>query len=164
LEPRLRRASRIGRAFGECLDCVVLVSRRAKIQAGAAHTKERRIIVNAALLVPGREADRDATFLHECAHIVADLRYGANCRHDWRWRRVMKLFGEPPEVCHSLPYISPGAHAVVTWVCHNCGGEYHFVRPPRRRIEECYCRPCGPHLGRLRIVGDLYPAGGAPGL
>lgn len=162
LEARLGRAARIGRAYRECLECAVLVSHRAKLQAGAAHAEERRIVLNAALLVPGREPDRDATFLHECAHVVADLRYGRNCRHDWRWRRVMTLLGESPEVRHSLPYISPDAHAVVTWVCDGCGDAYHFVRRPRRRVEECYCRSCGPHRGRLRIVGDLFPTGGAP--
>ena len=155
LEARLRRAAWIGDGLEGCLACNVEASRRAKVQAGAAYTRERRIILNAALLVPGREADRDATFLHECAHVIADLGFRGDCRHDRRWRRVMELLGEAPQVRHSYDYISPRAHAIVTWICGNCGEEYHFVRRPRRRIEDCYCRPCGPRHGRLQIAEDL---------
>ncbi|MEE9140357.1 MAG: SprT-like domain-containing protein [Alphaproteobacteria bacterium] len=152
LKGRLRGAAGIGGAFRGCLECTVEITRRAKIQAGAAYTKERRIVLNAQLLLLGREADRDATFLHECAHVIADLRYGRNCRHDWRWQRVMALLGEPPEISHKLEYLSRETHAVVTWICTGCGEEYHYVRAPRRRIWECYCSMCGPEGGRLRAA------------
>jgi SprT protein len=150
LGERLLRVARHERAYIECLKSTVEMSHRSKVQAGAAYTRERRLVLNAALLLPGREADRNATFLHECAHIVADLHHGRNCRHDWRWQRVMEMLGEPPIVRHHIEYISARAHAVVTWTCGNCGEEYHFVRPPRRRIQDCYCRPCGPERGSLR--------------
>lgn len=146
---KLSRARRIGGAYRACLKSTVEVSRRAKTQAGIAYTDERRIVLNAALLQEGREADRDATFLHECAHIIANLRYGWNCRHGARWRRIMALLDEPPEVSHNLAYLSREAMAVVTWVCGACGEVYHFVRQPRRRIQDCYCTVCGPTLGVL---------------
>ena len=158
LKERLEGASRIGRAYTECLACTVEASRRALIMAGAAYTEERKIVLNADLLGLGREADRNSTLLHECAHIIANLRYGWNCRHGCRWSRVMALLGEPPEIAHELDYLSRKAKAIVTWVCEACGEEYHYVRMPRRRIEDCYCHTCGPERGRLRIAGD----GGSP--
>ena len=67
LTERLEQAAALGPAFREMLDCAVEISRRAKTLAGAAYTDERRIVLNVALLEQGRERDRDATFLHECA-------------------------------------------------------------------------------------------------
>ncbi|MFQ5783353.1 MAG: SprT-like domain-containing protein [Alphaproteobacteria bacterium] len=154
LDGRLARARRIGSGYGECLACTVGISRRGKTLAGKALTPERRIVINSALLIAGREADRDATFLHECAHVIADIRYRAFCRHDWRWRRVMALLGEPARAHHDIACLSPRAHAVVTWVCAHCGEEFHYVRAPRRRIEDCCCRACGPRLGRLYVKED----------
>lgn len=151
LEARLLNVSRLGYAYVECLRSSVEASDRSKIQAGAAYTRERRIVLNSALLLRGRERDRNATFLHECAHILADLKHGRNCRHDKRWEQMMDELGEDPVVRHRIDYISAQAHAVVTWLCDNCGERYYFVRPPKRRIQDCYCRPCGPRRGQLRL-------------
>lgn len=154
LTERLNPAAGLGPAFREMLDCGVEISRRAKTLAGAAYSDERRIVLNVALLESGRESDRDATFLHECAHILADLFHGRPCKHSKAWREIMKLLGEKPAVRHDLSYLSRAAHAVVTWQCQNCDDEYHFVRRPRRRPSSCYCRTCGPKLGLLRVVSD----------
>ena len=81
LTERLQHAAALGPAFREMLDCGVEISRRAKTLAGAAYTDERRIVLNVALLEKGREGDRDATFLHECAHTLADLFHGRSCNH-----------------------------------------------------------------------------------
>ena len=159
LAGRLARAARIGRAYGECLTSAVEISRRGKTVAGKAYTRDRRIVLNTALLLPGREADRDSTFLHECAHIIADVRYGRDCRHGWHWRRVMDLMGEPPEVQHDFNYLSPKMHAVVTWICTNCGEKFHYVRRPRRRIEESCCGHCGPRRGELRVMSEQAAQG-----
>jgi len=152
LSDQLERAAALGPAFREMLDCMVEISRRAKTLAGAAYTDERRIVLNVALLENGREHDRDATFLHECAHVLADLFHGRPCKHSQAWRDIMKLLGEKPAIRHDLTYLSRAAHAVVTWQCDHCGDEYHFVRRPRRRPSSCYCRTCGPKLGQLRVI------------
>ncbi len=149
---QLERAAALGPAFREARDCAVEISRRAKTLAGSAYTDQRRIVLNAALLEEGREEDRNATFLHECAHVLADLFHGQPCRHGDGWRQIMKLLGEPPETCHRLDYLSRKAHAVVTWRCSWCEEEYHFVRRPRRRISDCYCVSCGAERGRLYTV------------
>lgn len=162
LRERLERAARAAQAqrhnalspqaVREVLDCVVEISQRAKTLAGAAYTEQRRIVLNAQLLRAGREDDRDSTFLHECAHILADLTHGRACRHGRPWREVMSLLGEPAEVGHRLEYLSRKAHARISWVCVACGRKHYFVRKPRRRIEDCYCRRCGPDEGRLRHI------------
>ncbi len=149
VDARLGAAASLGRAYAACLASTVEVTRRAKTLAGRAYPRQGRIVLNAALLRRGREADRDATFLHECAHVIADVRYRRSCGHDWRWRRVMDMLGLSADVCHDMTYLSPAAHAVVTWMCTNCGQPFHFVRAPRRRIEDCCCRRCGPRRGRL---------------
>ena len=149
---KLAKAFPLGKAYAACLAAMVMTSSRSKVQAGSANTALRKITLNPALLEPGREADRDSTLLHECAHILADLAHRQNCRHGKRWKQVMELLGEEPLVNHDLAYLSPKLHARVTWACLACGQEYHYVRKPRRRPQDCCCRYCGPRRGRLRVV------------
>ena len=150
LAGQLARAAEFEPAFREMLDCAVLSSRRARTLAGAAYAKERRIVLNARLLEQGRESDRDATFIHECAHVLADLAHNRACRHGVRWREMMSLLGEVPNVRHHIPYLSREANAKIIWRCSGCAQAYHYVRRPRRRITDCYCAECGPRNGRLR--------------
>lgn len=150
LANRLSRAADLEPAFREMLDCAVVVSRRARTLAGSAYTKERRIVLNARLLERGRERDRDATFLHECAHVLADIFHDRPCRHGDRWREMMRLLGEVPNVRHRIPYLSREANAKIIWRCTGCAQAYHYVRRPRRKIKDCYCADCGPEQGRLR--------------
>ena len=117
---RLRNLAPLGDAYDVCLGCRVEASARSRTQAGAAYPRQNRIVLNDRLLADGRESDRDATFLHECAHVVADVRHGLSCGHNGRWQRVMYLLGEPPEVCHDIEYLSRRAHAVAIWTCTNC--------------------------------------------
>ncbi len=149
LTDRLSNLAPLGDAYDVCMASKVEASTRSPTQAGAAYPRQHRIVLNGRLLFDGRETDRDATFLHECAHVVADVRHGVSCGHNNRWQRVMYLLGEPPEVCHTIEYLSRRAHAVAVWTCRNCGMEQHFVRRPRRRVSACYCIKCGPALGRL---------------
>ncbi len=157
LESRLRKVETLGTALDRCLDCEVAVSSRAKTIAGSAFTRERRIVLNSALFKRGREADRDATFLHECAHIIANLHRRRDCGHGQAWRDVMEMLGETPTRCHTIRYLSPKAHAIETWLCRECGQEYHFVRRPRRRPEHCWCGKCGPRQGRLALHWQAAP-------
>jgi SprT protein len=151
LKSRLGRAAIYGRALERCLTGSVEVSERSKTIAGTAFTEDRRIVLNAQLFRVGREADRNATFLHECAHIIANCHKRRDCGHGAIWREVMATIGEPADRCHNIRYLSPKAHAIVTWQCRGCGLEYHFVRRPRRRPENCWCAHCGPRQGRLAL-------------
>lgn len=146
---RLERVRHLGDAFGDCLESMVEVDGRASVQAGKAWPADKRILLHTELLKPGREEDRNATFLHECAHILADRRYGRPCKHGPLWRATIVALGELPVIHHDIPYLSRTAHARVVWTCRNCGETYPFLRRPRRRIVDCYCRHCGPQLGVL---------------
>jgi len=149
LSERLERASHLGAAFEACLDCRVETSARGKLYAGKAYVGERLIVLHRELMPAGRESDRDSTFLHECAHVLADLHYRKSCKHGPLWRATMVMLGELPSVHHEIPYLSRGAHAAVVWRCVACGELYHFVRKPRRRIQDCRCSVCGDEKGRL---------------
>ncbi len=146
---RLERVSHMGSAYLDCLDSLVEADGRASVQAGKAWPSDRRILLHAELLKPGREEDRNATFLHECAHILADRRYGRACKHGPLWRATIVALGELPTAHHEISYLSRTAHAKVVWTCTSCGETYPFVRKPRRRIRDCYCRLCGPERGVL---------------
>ena len=155
----LKFAIVLGLPYQELLECKVNISRRAKTLAGIAYISDRRIVLNSALLRPGREKDRDETFLHECAHILADLHHGYPCKHGKIWKEMMELLGQKPEARHNLPYLSREAHAVAIWKCRRCNQKYHFVRRPRRKLNNSYCRYCGPKLGILMsipITNDGY--------
>ena len=160
LTRRLARAASYGPALAVCFDCTVEVSGRAKTVAGTAFTRDRRIVLNGALLREGREDDRDSTLLHECAHVIANLHRRRDCGHGEAWRHVMDAIGEPPERCHNIAYLSAKRHATVTWVCQGCGVEYHFVRRPRRKLENCWCSRCGPGEGRLAVKRVARGRGG----
>tara|TARA_B100000676_G_scaffold167124_1_gene164216 strand:+ start:2665 stop:3195 length:531 start_codon:yes stop_codon:yes gene_type:complete len=147
---RLARAASLGAAYQDCLDSVVEADGRAAVQAGKAWPHDQRIVLHQELLKPGREEDRDSTFLHECAHILADRHYGKPCRHGPLWRATIVMLGELPTTHHEIPYLSRKAHASYIWTCVACGEEYPFVRKPRRRIRDCYCRHCGPDRGVLK--------------
>ena len=149
LAGRLEMASHMGQAFHDCMASSVEADGRAAVLAGKAWPSEQRIVLHAELLKEGREADRDATFLHECAHVLADRRYGRPCKHGPLWRATIVTLGELPQTHHEIPYLSRVAHARVIWTCTTCGETYPFVRKPRRRIRDCYCRHCGPRLGVL---------------
>ena len=147
---RLARAAPLGVAYHECLASMVEADGRASVQAGKAWPSEQRIILHQELLKPGREEDRNATFLHECAHVLADLFHERPCRHGDPWREMMRLLGEVPNVRHRIPYLSREANAKIVWRCTGCDQAYHYVRRPRRRLKDCYCADCGPVQGRLR--------------
>ena len=148
----LEFADVLGMPYQELLDCRVNISKRAKTRAGIAYVRDRRIVLNSALLKPGREKDRDDTFVHECAHVLADLHHGYSCKHGKLWKEMMELLGQRPEIRHNLSYLSRETHAVVIWKCRRCNQKYHFVRRPRRKLNNSYCRYCGPKLGVLKSI------------
>jgi hypothetical protein len=64
LDARLERAAHMGQAYDDCLDSEVEADGRAFVMAGKALPQDKRIVLHAELLKEGREADRNATFLH----------------------------------------------------------------------------------------------------
>ena len=152
LDPKLARAQFMGEAFRDCLDSIVVLARRSVVTAGHALPFRQRIALHPALLQPGRECDRNATFLHECAHVLTDRDAGRRCNHGPSWYSTMAVLGEPAEVRHAYPYLSRANHAKWLWVCTSCGHEYPFVARPRRKIDDCHCHLCGLDRGRLACL------------
>lgn len=152
---RLNGAAKATRGLAACLGAEVTIGRRMRTRAGSAWPGRRLIMLHADLLKPGHETDRDQTFLHECAHLIADLEHGRSCGHDARWRAVMLAIGEVPATTHRIDYLSASAQARVIWRCVSCGREHAFVRRPRRPVARCHCRACGPDRGRLEELVPL---------
>lgn len=149
LDGRLDGAAALTRGFAACMAANVSAGRRMRTRAGSAWPGRRLIMLHPDLLRPGHEVDRDQTFLHECAHLIADLEHGRPCGHDARWRAVMLAIGEVPATTHRIDYLQAAAQARVIWRCTGCGRDHAFVRRPRRALRSCHCRACGPERGRL---------------
>ncbi len=149
LDSRLAGASFMDKAYRDCLESHVFRMRRNTTRAGRANGRGRIIGLHPLLLRPGRESDRDETFIHECAHVLADLFTGRDCAHGPAWRKTMAALGAVPKTGHEFPYLSREAVARYLWVCTSCGAEFFFITRPRIRIEDRRCGRCGPAGGVL---------------
>jgi predicted SprT family Zn-dependent metalloprotease len=54
------------------------------------------------------EQQRYETVVHEVCHIIANINFARNCKHDWRWRLTMRNAGVKPERCHNIPIYELG--------------------------------------------------------
>ena len=85
------------------------------------------------------EADVLDTILHEIAHALAWERYGENCGHDQRWKKICKEIGARPVACFDNEVIQPRAPWVLV---HRDSGEvfrtYH--KRPRRNWSTVWIR------------------------
>lgn len=62
--------------------------------AGGIKLNARLLAINPDQLIP--------TYLHELAHVVANLIYKQNCGHGPLWKKVMFVLGVSDERCHSM--------------------------------------------------------------
>lgn len=84
------------------------------------------------------------TVAHEYAHaIVHSMRHGAGRGRmdDFRphgivWSTLMKIFGHPPERCHSYPATSVQKRTVFSWRCGRCLKDYRLGIIRHRRLEK----------------------------
>ena len=80
----------------------LVLNPRMRSTAGRAHLLTNKIELNYRLL-KGNDLELENTYLHELAHIVAYYIFGrAERGHGPRWGKIMRIFGLPPERCHSL--------------------------------------------------------------
>ncbi len=137
----------------DALACTeVLVNGRLTTTAGQAQMWPPLIHLNPSILDPGHEADRDATFLHEVAHIVADRWHLLASRrsdgiHGRTWRRIMRNMGQDPVSNHDIAVLKARrAKPVLTYKCRACGQEFDRARAvPRDHV-------CGRCHGELVLV------------
>lgn len=90
---------------------------RMRTNGGTASTSNRLIKLNYRLHLDN-PSELDNTFLHELGHIVANIHYGRQCGHGWRWKKVMKIMGANDERCHKMDtaaYARP--HKKHTYYC-----------------------------------------------
>lgn len=147
--PRVPESIRESEAFTETLTYPVWlkVFRKGTIRAGAATRRGKIIELNSKLFTIGTKQDVRETFLHETAHILADLYYSRDCNHNWRWVRMARLLGDTGDRCHDYDYlIAERKPRSLTYVCTICNQVYHRAkRMNTRRLR------CGRCRGELRL-------------
>lgn len=119
-----------------------------------------KITINARLheLNPGNLRQ---TYLHELAHIAANLLHNDNCRHDERWAAVMKVLGLSPDKYHKMDCSSlrkARERRLHKWQCVSCGRGYMVTTRMHNRVlrgsARCHCGGGLQHLGTQRqLIG-----------
>lgn len=143
-DEKLAHASAIETTFNE----------RMRTALGRAHYEKNRIELNLRVLEKHPE-ELAPTFAHEFAHLVAPLIYGRRgLGHQIGWRKVMELFGYPPERTHDLEIADlRRRHRVVAYAECACPDFLHEVKVLRyrkmQRGRRYICLKCRSQL-RLR--------------
>lgn len=118
----------IEQKYPETLEAIenlsVELNTRFATRAGSAQTnlvtKKVEIKLNYRLLSENFEEIKN-TYRHELAHIVASLKYNANCGHDYRWKSIAISLGDTGERCHKMNVAK-------------------FRKPARKEKWECGCQ------------------------
>ncbi len=155
---------------------IVEFSGRLATRAGQAElnrtTGHMKIKLNYRLLKANPDQIR-STYLHELAHIVANLTWNDNCGHDQRWKRVAKALGDDAGRRHDMDVsaLKPKRKPLVryAWSCgcrqwmltrrkHDAGIDYQ-ARNGRSRYSCPSCKgkvlpPDNMTVSLLKIVVD----------
>ncbi len=121
--------------------------------AGQARIAPGRISLlryNPALLAANVKDFLVQTVAHEVAHLVAFEVFGRHIRpHGVEWQAVMRLFGVPPQRCHSYVATESDRRRLARHTYH-CGCRTHELSSIRHnRIakgQQYLCRACGQPL------------------
>lgn len=121
----------------------VKLNTRFKTCAGMACYSKQTIELHPELLKIGREAERNDTFLHEIAHVLA---YGLyrHRGHGVHWRLIFKALGaKNPARCHHYNFLE-GKERPYLYTCLDCGHEIPRTRPIHKRgtLHRYYHPPC----------------------
>lgn len=111
-----------------------------------------RIKINARLHAENPQ-ELAKTYLHELAHVLANLSTGKNEGHGRKWAQMMEILGLPAERCHSMD-VSNFKREVkrFTWACDACNKQYkltpykHNAQMDRNRYS------CGVCRGKLTFI------------
>lgn len=63
---------------------------------------ERSLVKMNYRLLKGNNAEIRDTYLHELAHIIAEVGYAKRCGHNRHWKHVARTIGAKPERCHTI--------------------------------------------------------------
>lgn len=139
----------------------VVENGRTKTRAGLTKYRQRVIELHSVLLVPGKEQDRNQTFLHEVAHILEKAICGT-FGHGQNWKRLMESMGLVPEVYQKLPEMQElYVRASYVYVCKKCGYVYHRSRRIKDVENHCHraCKGGWEFLGRasdIQVSRGMY--------
>lgn len=89
---------------------------RATCRAGFANSSHNIVSFSSYFL--HKEPDYDKTIAHEVAHVYANKFHMANCKHDYRWRRIFASLGFPPDRCHT--YEAKHRPSTIILPCPKC--------------------------------------------
>lgn len=113
--------------------------------AGQALPQSWVIRLHAGLLKQHGDSFIDETVPHEWAHLLAYAVYGPRIRpHGSQWKKIMRLLGCKPEVCHNYA-VKPARK--LRHHAYYCGCQSHELSSIRHRrvlAGQAYvCRKCG---------------------
>jgi len=117
---------------------------RLRTTLGRAALDRRRVELNPRILLrhPGELVP---TLVHELAHLVVHMRYGAVPPHGIHFRTLMRAVNLSPGATHNLPIEHLKRPRRRYLYLHRCSGcEYSFVARSVRR--GYYCTACGPGM------------------
>lgn len=105
-------------------------------------------------LLKDKPEDLKDTYLHELAHIVANMVYFESCGHDSRWKSVASWIGAKPERCHKMDvsHLRPArSKKTVPYVC-GCGPR--TLTPLKAKRDAQYRAQFGVPAYRCRLCGQ----------
>jgi len=153
--PQLPTHIRESEAFEKTMKAKVYRARYARNTpaAGRANMGTMQIWLHDKMFTDGEPEHIKATFLHELAHILAELFYRTTrhdrCHHDWRWKKMARAIGDDAGRCHSYPYLTRKTQErKQIYICQSCGNEYPMARKLKHDGRFHHCR-CGGAIKRL---------------
>ena len=117
---------------------------RLRTTLGRAALDKRQVELNPRIL-RSHPAELVPTLVHELAHLVVHMRYGAVRPHGFHFRTLMRAVNLSPDATHDLPIQHlkrPRRRYLYLHRCGECG--YSFVARSVRR--GYYCAACGPGM------------------
>lgn len=116
--------------------------------AGFANHTRKLIELNSKLQL--HPEDIKSTFLHECAHVIADRKWHTNCRHNRRWKWVARILGDSGKRYHSFPYITRTRRAKKHHYRCGCAAGHSTTRPLKYEGHTHRCKACNHYLAKVK--------------
>ena len=136
----------------------ITVNNKSTTRHGCCKYNKKEIELHFLLLKEGNEADRDQTFVHEIAHVIAPLIYGNHIRgHGREWKNVMRCFGARPDRTSSHESMNEFKmqKARIIYACNKCEQEFPAQRRKKYPPEQYTHKGCGGtmYLKHNRVTG-----------
>lgn len=142
------------------VSCGGRASTRTITTSGIRTTLAVKITINARLHELN-QGNLKQTYLHELAHIAANLLHNGNCKHDHRWAAVMAVMGLSPDKYHKMDCSSlrkARERRLHKYKCNKCGHGYMVSTRMHNKVlrgsARCQCGGDLQHLGTQRqLIG-----------